>query len=99
MTWKRLMARNTGACGGLGVYRGEAKGREFFSILAFFNHYSRNEPAKVFFPNLALLSHVNPSGVTYEVVAPVHLARLEGLVCSRVATLAGVVPRRISRVS
>jgi hypothetical protein len=92
------MARNTGACGGLGVYRGEAEGREFFSILAFFNHYSRNEPAKVFFPNLALLSHVNPSGATY-IVAPVHLARLEGLVCSRVATLAGVVPRRISRAS
>jgi hypothetical protein len=35
MTWKRLMARNTGACGGLGIYRGEAEGREFFSILAF----------------------------------------------------------------
>jgi hypothetical protein len=36
-------------------------------------------PTKHFFPNLALLSLANPSGVTYEGVTPVHLARLKGL--------------------
>jgi hypothetical protein len=44
---------------------------DFFSILAFLNHYSRNEPGKKFFPNLALLSHANPYGVTYEGVMPI----------------------------
>jgi hypothetical protein len=46
---------------------------EFLSILAFFNHYSRNEPNETFFSNLALLSRVNPSSVTYKGVVPVHL--------------------------
>jgi hypothetical protein len=44
------------------------------AILAFFNYYSRNEPSETFFQNMALLSHANPSGVTYEVVVPIHLA-------------------------
>jgi hypothetical protein len=47
--------------------------REFFSMLAFFNHYSRNEPGEMFFPNLALLSRANPSSATYKGVTPVHL--------------------------
>jgi hypothetical protein len=55
--------------------------------------------AKRFFPNLALLSCVNPSDVTYKGVAPVHLTRLKGLARDLVATLAGIVPRRISRAS
>jgi hypothetical protein len=77
---------------------GEAEGRDFFSLLAFFNHYSRNEPGETFFSNLALLSLANQSGATYEVVTPVHLTRLKGLVRARVTTLAGIVPHRITRV-
>jgi hypothetical protein len=44
---------------------------DFFSILAFLNHYSRNEPGEKFFLNLALFSCANPYGVTYEGVAPI----------------------------
>jgi hypothetical protein len=47
---------------------------DFFSILAFFNHISRNEPGQNFFLNLALLSRVMCTGATYEGVAPVHMA-------------------------
>jgi hypothetical protein len=49
------------------------------AILAFFNYYSRNEPNETFFQNMALLSRANQSGVTYEVVVPIHLALLKGL--------------------
>jgi hypothetical protein len=56
---------------------------DFFSILAFFNYYFRNELGEMFFPNLDLLSHANPSGATYEGVTPVHLARLKVLACVR----------------
>jgi hypothetical protein len=43
---------------------------DFFLFWPFLNHYSRNEPGN-FFPNLALLSHANPYGVTYEGVMPI----------------------------
>jgi hypothetical protein len=49
---------------------------EFFSILAFFNHISRNEPGKNFFPDLALSSRTIPIGVTNEGVTPCALAQL-----------------------
>jgi hypothetical protein len=49
------------------------RSENFFSMLAFFNHYSRNEPGEMFFPNLALLSRANPSSATYKGVTPVHL--------------------------
>jgi hypothetical protein len=55
----------------------------FFSILIFFNYYSRNEPVKYIFSNLNFLSHVNPSDTIYEGVAPVHLVRLKGLTRER----------------
>jgi hypothetical protein len=54
--------------------------KNFFFYFGFFNHYSRNESGEIIFLNLALLSRVNPSDATYEGVAPVHLARLKGLV-------------------
>jgi hypothetical protein len=43
----------------------------FFLFWPFCNHYSRNEPDEIFFPNLALLSRANPSGVTDEGVMPI----------------------------
>jgi hypothetical protein len=46
----------------------------FFSILTFLIIILEMNPAKYFFLSLALLSHANPSGVTYEGVTPVHLA-------------------------
>jgi hypothetical protein len=48
----------------------------FFAVL---NYYSRNESKHFFFLNLSLLSHANPSDMTYEGVAPVHLVQLKGL--------------------
>jgi hypothetical protein len=60
----------------------------FFSILAFLNQYSRNEPDQ-FFLKSGLFSHVRPSDVTYEVVTPVHMTQLS-------STLAGAVPRQSS---
>jgi hypothetical protein len=66
--------------------------RHFF-YFGFFNHYFKNKPDETFFLNMTFLSHVNPSGVTYKGVAPVHLAR------AGVATLAEIVPRRISCAS
>jgi hypothetical protein len=36
-----------------------------------FNYYSKNEPGETFFSNMVLLSHVNPSGATYEGVTPI----------------------------
>jgi hypothetical protein len=42
-----------------------------FFYFDLFNYYSKNEPDETFFSNLALLSHVNPSGVTYEGVIPI----------------------------
>jgi hypothetical protein len=74
-------------------------GPRFFFYFGLFNHYSRNEPRETFFPNLALLSHANPFGATYEGVTPVHLAWLKELARARVAMLAGIVPRRISHAS
>jgi hypothetical protein len=73
--------------------------RDFFSILAFLIIILEMNPVKHFFPNLALLSHANPFGATYEGVTPVHLARLKELARARVATLAEIVPRRISHAS
>jgi hypothetical protein len=54
--------------------------RFFFSILAFLIIIP--EPANVFFKS-DLLSRVNPSGVTDEVVAPIKLTRLKRLVHAR----------------
>jgi hypothetical protein len=52
--------------------------------LIFFNYYSRSDPDETFFfLNLTLLSHVNPSCVTYEGVTTVHLAWLKGLMRER----------------
>jgi hypothetical protein len=49
----------------------------FFFYFDLFNKYSRNESGqKFFFSNLALLSRVSPSGVTYEEVTLDHLVRL-----------------------
>jgi hypothetical protein len=56
---------------------------DFFLFWPFFNYYFRNELGEMFFLNLDLLSHANPSGATYKGVAPVHLARLKGLACVR----------------
>jgi hypothetical protein len=54
---------------------------------------------KYFFSNLTFLSRVNSSGATYKIVTLVHLARLKGLTRARVATLVGIVARRISHAS
>jgi hypothetical protein len=61
---------------------GGASRRDFFFYFSLFNHYSRNEPANVFFKS-DLLSRVNPSGATDEVVAPIKLTRLKRLVHAR----------------
>jgi hypothetical protein len=43
----------------------------FFPILTFLIIILEMNPVKRFFLNLAHLSHVNPSGVTYEGVVPI----------------------------
>jgi hypothetical protein len=47
-----------------------------FFYFGHFNKYLRNKLGQKFFLNLALLSRVSPSDVTYEEVMLVHLARL-----------------------
>jgi hypothetical protein len=62
-----------------------------FSILAFFNKYSRNEPGQKFFPNLALLSRVSLSD---------HLARLISTWTSDATSIRSVPPQlSVSKMS
>jgi hypothetical protein len=60
---------------------------DFFLYFGLFNQYSRNEPdQKFFFPNLSLLSHSSPGGMTYVGVTSFALAWLKGLARARLLT-------------
>jgi hypothetical protein len=96
-------SRNTAGEGEAAESRASAN-EIFFHFTFFFNHYSRNESGETFFPNLSILSRVNPSDMTYEGVTSVHLVRLKGLVYAQSSRWSGwchvvsVTPVRSARL-
>jgi hypothetical protein len=67
----------------------------FFQFWSFLIIILEMNPVKHFFKS-DRLTRLMKDDATYEGVVPVHIARLKGLAHARVATLVGIVSRRVS---